>query len=103
MRAAVPDSVRRGGSGAKDAVRHVRGHPGAGADTLPPQARGVARPGRLPDTPSQMRIRAIITADCHSHVRAYPCMLKRPQTAKHPALVRTLIACAAMTDLALPA
>jgi hypothetical protein len=30
-------------------------------------------------------------------------MLKLPQTVKHPALVRTLIARAAMTDPALPA
>jgi hypothetical protein len=30
-------------------------------------------------------------------------MMSAPQTAMHPALIRILIACAAMTDLALPA
>ena len=47
-----------------------------------------------------LRITGILTAGGHSHSRAWRCILKRPQTAKHPALVRTLIACAAMTDLA---
>jgi hypothetical protein len=46
-----------------------------------------------------------LSADLPDHLdrRAPGSMMGPPQTVKHPALVRTLIACAAMADPALPA
>ncbi len=48
---------------------------------------------------------ALLRADLHDQLdpRTASAMIRRPQTETHPALVRTLIACAAMTDLAHPA
>src|SRR5215218_229111 len=87
----VPSPLRQRTSRIPDDARHLH-----------PEKRRVSGLDDA-DTPSHMRIRGMITADCHSHFRAWRCMLKQPQTANHVALIRILIACAAMTDLALPA